>query len=288
MTDFAPVFVLHGGAGVLADRDYTPETHHMRKLAERARDQLAEGQSALDIVTEAVKALEASGLYVAGKGSSPNRAGRFELDAAIMDGQSRNAGAVSALEGYISPIEAARRVMSETPHVLLAGSGASHFAFEQGLEQVAHAMTYYTPAAAPDDRAIATGTVGAVALDAHGRLAAATSTGGTLNKVWGRVGDTPIIGSGTWADERAAISCTGQGEFFMRTNAAADVSARMRYAGADLSTAVSGALGDVATLGGEGGIIAVSNDGQISAQFNSPGMKRALVNGDGTIEVAVQ
>jgi L-asparaginase/beta-aspartyl-peptidase (threonine type) len=287
MSDIRPVFVLHGGAGVLADRDYDAEIAHMAECAAVARDALAGGASALDAVCEAVRALEESGLYVAGKGASPNRAGRYELDAAIMDGSTRNAGAVSALEGFISPVVAARRVMEETPHVLLAGAGAARFAEEQGLEPVVDAPAYYTPAAAPDTRAIPTGTVGAVALDTSGRLAAATSTGGTLNKVWGRVGDTPIVGSGTWADGRAAVSCTGQGEFFMRANAAADVSARMRYAGQTLDDAVDGALDDVAALGGEGGIIAVDASGRVCAKFNSPGMKRALVHADGRVETGV-
>lgn len=287
MTDMRPVFVLHGGAGVLARRSYDAELAHMTRLAEAARDALRGGASALDVICEAVRDMEASGLYVAGKGASPNKAGRYELDAAIMDGSTRNAGAVSALEGFISPITAARRVMDDTPHVLLAGAGAAHFAREQGLETVADAPGYYVPAAAPDTRAIPTGTVGAVALDASGRLAAATSTGGTLNKVWGRVGDTPIIGAGTWADGRAAVSCTGQGEYFMRANAAADVSARMRYAGETLESAVAGALDDVAALGGEGGVIAVDASGQVCARFNSPGMKRALVHADGRVEVKV-
>ena len=287
MTDMRPVFVLHGGAGMLAKRSYDAELAQMTRLAQAARDALRGGASALDVICEAVRGMEASGLYVAGKGASPNRAGRYELDAAIMDGSTRNAGAVSALEGFVSPVTAARRVMDETPHVLLAGAGAAHFAREQRLETVDDAPGYYVPAAAPDNRAIPTGTVGAVALDVSGRLAAATSTGGTLNKVWGRVGDTPIIGSGTWADGRAAVSCTGQGEFFMRANAAADVSARMRYAGETLDGAVAGTLEDVAALGGEGGMIAVDASGQVCARFNSPGMKRALVHADGRIEVAV-
>lgn len=280
-------FVLHGGAGVLAERSYDREIAHMEALAGAAKDALQAGGSALDAVCDAVRALETSGLYVAGKGASPNQAGRYELDASLMTGPGREAGAVAVLEGFVSPIHAARAVMEHTPHVLLAGAGAARFCLDQGLERVTAAPDYYTPAAAPDGRAIATGTVGAVALDQDGRLAAATSTGGTLNKVWGRVGDTPVIGAGSWADERCAVSCTGQGEYFLRANAAADVSARLRYAGADLEAAVAGALDDVKTLGGEGGIIAVDAAGAVSAQFNSPGMKRAIVHGDGRIEAGV-
>ncbi|MEO1038781.1 MAG: isoaspartyl peptidase/L-asparaginase [Pseudomonadota bacterium] len=282
-----PVLVLHGGAGVLAARSHAAELEHMGALAALGRERLTAGASALDVVVEIVRALEASGLYVAGKGSSPNAADRYELDAALMDGARREAGAVSALEGFLSPIDAARAVMERTPHVLLAGAGAAAFAREQGLARVEDPDRYYTPAAAPDDRPIPTGTVGCVALDGAGRLAAATSTGGTLKKRWGRVGDTPIIGAGTWADERVAVSCTGQGEFFMRANAAADVSARVKYARANLDTAVAGALDDVARFGGEGGLIAVDDEGHVTAQFNSPGMKRAILNRDGRIEVSV-
>jgi len=285
MTDtFRPALVLHGGAGVLAERSYDREIAHMAELARDGRQAMLDGASAVDAVVMTVRALEASGLYVAGKGSSPNRAGRYELDAAVMNGATREAGAVSALEGFLSPVDAARAVMEQTPHVLLAGSGAAAFAQEQGLAQVEDPHGYYIPAAAPDTRAIPTGTVGCAAIDASGRLAAATSTGGVLNKLWGRVGDTPIIGSGTWADERAAISCTGQGEYFMRANAAADVSARMRYAGADLAAACEGVLEDVAALGGEGGLIAVDSAGRLHACWNSPGMKRALAHGDGQVE----
>ena len=281
-------FILHGGAGVLAERSYDAEVEHMEALARSAKQALEAGGSAVDAVCAAVRAMEISGLYVAGKGASPNQAGRYELDASLMAGPGREAGAVAALEGFVSPIDAARAVMEHTPHVLLAGAGAARFCLDRGLERVEAAPDYYTPAAAPDSRAIPTGTVGAVALDQEGRLAAATSTGGTLNKVWGRVGDTPIIGSGSWADERCAVSCTGQGEFFMRANAAADVSARVRYAGETLDAAVAGALDDVKTLGGEGGIIAVGADGAVSARFNSPGMKRAIVHPDGRIEAAVR
>jgi len=290
MTRTSPVtaLILHGGAGVLADRSYDVEIAHLRNLAEEGRAALAAGADALDVVCDMVRAMEISGLYVAGKGSAPNRAGRYELDAAVMDGRARRAGAVSALEGFLSPVDAARAVMDHTPHVLLAGAGAAHFARERRLATVRDPDGYYMSAAAPDSRAIPTGTVGAVALDASGALAAATSTGGTLNKVWGRVGDTPIIGSGTWADERAAVSCTGQGEFFMRANAAADVSARVRYAGSDLDAAVQGALDDVGALGGEGGIIAVDASGAVSARYNSPGMKHAIVHADGRITASVK
>lgn len=280
--------VLHGGAGVLADKSYADEIEHLRTLAEQGRDRLNAGDSALDVAMVMVAAMEASGLYVAGKGTSPNAAGRYELDASLMDGPTRKAGAVSALEGFASPITVARAVMERTPHVLLAGEGAAAFARDEGLERIDDPDRYYTPAAVADDREIATGTVGCVALDGEGRLAAATSTGGTLRKRWGRVGDTPIIGSGTWADERVAVSCTGQGEMFMRANAAADVSARVRYAGASLEDAVRGALADVARLGGDGGIIAIDASGDVCAQYNSHGMKRAVVRPDGSIEAGVR
>jgi len=280
--------VLHGGAGVLAARSYDAEINHMRDLAAQGKAMLEAGNFALDVVTEIVRELEASGLYVAGKGSSPNKMGRFELDAAIMDGTTRNAGSVASLTGFISPIHAARAVLEHTPHVMLVGQGAESFAREQNLEHVDNANDYYTPAAAPDDREIPTGTVGCVALDMSGRLAAATSTGGTLNKMEGRVGDAPIIGSGTWADENVAISCTGQGEYFLRGATAKDVAARMSYGGEDLNQAARSALASVGELGGEGGLIAVDRNGNIVQPYNSPGMKRACVFSDGRITVDVK
>ena len=279
---------LHGGAGVLADRSYEAEIEHMRSLAETARAQLQSGVAALDVVTAVVAELEACGLYVAGKGASPNKTGRYELDAAIMDGSDQRAGSVAALTGFISPVHAARKVMEATPHVMLAGRGAEAFAGLHGLERVDSVNDYYVPAAAPDGREIATGTVGCVALDQAGRLAAATSTGGTLNKLEGRVGDTPIIGSGTWADGRVAVSCTGQGEYFLRTATAHDLAARLRYGKAALSDAAEAAIRDVAELGGEGGLIAVDAQGHIATPFNSPGMKRATISPDGEISVEVK
>tara|TARA_R110002096_G_scaffold275114_1_gene468853 strand:- start:741 stop:1613 length:873 start_codon:yes stop_codon:yes gene_type:complete len=287
MTTSPTALVLHGGAGVLARKSYDREIDHMRSLAERGKTQLRDGMPALDVVSDIIRALEASGLYVAGKGSSPNTEGRYELDAAIMDGPTRRAGAVAALEGFVSPIDAARMVMDETPHVLVAAEGAARLAARHGLKAVKDPDTYYKPAAVPDGRAIATGTVGCVALDTEGRLAAGTSTGGTLHKTPGRVGDCPLIGSGTWADVQVAVSCTGQGEYFIRSLAAGTVAARIRYLHESPDEAARYALKDVKRLGGDGGIIAVGADGRIAFPYNSQGMKYAAVFTDGHIEAGV-
>ena len=278
---------LHGGAGPVFGRDYSREEAHMAELLREGGKRLAAGVAALDVVEAMVAALEESGLHLAGKGAAPNTDGRYELDAAIMDGRTRNAGAVAALSGIISPIAAARIVMERTPHVLIAGEGAWALATEYGLPEVRDPDTYYQPV---EERCLlparAMGTVGAVVLDQYGDLAAATSTGGVKSKTPGRVGDTPLIGAGTWADERCAISCTGLGEYFIRAAAAADVSARIRYGGASLEDAVQGALDDVKHLGGEGGMIAVSADGTLIAGSNSGGLKRGLMDADGRFEVA--
>ena len=280
--------ILHGGAGARPERDYDREIVDMRTVVEAMKVRLEAGASALDVAVEATAMLEDSGLYVAGRGASPNLAGAYELDASLMDGSTRKAGAVAALTGFVSPVRAARAVMEATPHVMLAGRGADLFAMQQNLERVISVNDYYTPAASPDNRgALATGTVGCVALDTAGHLVAATSTGGTLNKMEGRIGDCPVIGSGTWADERVAISCTGQGEFFLRNATAKDVADRMNYGGMDLAAASAAAIADVGRLGGEGGLIAVDRDGNIAQPFNSPGMKRAVVHADGHITVDV-
>ncbi|PIW27946.1 MAG: isoaspartyl peptidase/L-asparaginase [Rhodobacterales bacterium CG15_BIG_FIL_POST_REV_8_21_14_020_59_13] len=288
MTSRPVAMVLHGGAGVLAQKTYEREITHMRGLTERGKAMLNKGHSALDVAEAIVYELEISGLYVAGKGSSPNTDDRFELDAAIMDGETRNAGAVAAMEGFVSPIRAARKVMDSTPHVMLAGWGANRMAEREGLEKVEDPANYYVPAAVPDGRAYATGTVGCVALDAAGRLAAATSTGGTLKKTPGRVGDSPLIGAGTWADQDVAISCTGQGEFFIRSLAAGTVAARMRYLHESPEEAAQWALKDVKRLGGDGGIIAVGRDGRVATPYNSEGMKCAVLHADGRITAGVQ
>ena len=223
---------LHGGAGARRGRDYAREIDHMRGLIEAGRDRLASGASAMDVVVETVCALEDSGLYVAGRGASPNASGVFELDAGLMDCSSGRAGAVAA---WVS--------------VQAAGEA-----------------------------------VGCVVRDMEGRLAAATSTGGVFNKLPGRVGDTPIIGAGVFADHNVAVSCTGQGEYFIRVAAAAQVAFRIRLAGQSVADAAQAVLDEIAGLGGDGGMICVDAAGQIAMPFASQGMKRAALHLDGRME----
>lgn len=278
---------LHGGAGPTRARTYEKEEAHMATVLEQGAALLAGGAPAFEVVVALVRALEESGLHIAGKGAAPNAAGHWELDAAVMDGWTRKAGAVAALQGFASPVDVARAVMEKTPHVLLAGEGAIAFAAAHGLARVDDPASYYTPAVARPVKPgeLAHGTVGAVAKDREGRLAAATSTGGLLGKMPGRIGDTPMIGAGTWADRRCAVSCTGQGELFIRANVAADVSARIMYARQSLHAAAAGALADMAALGGDGGLIAVDAEGEVATPFVSDGMKRGIAKADGTREV---
>ncbi len=282
-TDAPYVIALHGGAGVQPGRDYSRAEAHLGELAREIAGVLQEGLSALDAVERAVMAMEASGLYVAGRGSAPNTSGYVELDAAIMDGARHRAGAVCAVRDVVHPVAAARRVMDATDHVMLAGRGAMAFIAEQGLAVVEDPGAYYVMpdgveaadiAAASEGRA-AHGTVGAVALDRNGRLASATSTGGTFGKRPGRVGDTPLVGPGVWADGEVALSSTGVGEAFILSGGAGDAAARMRYGGADMETACDAMLDQVARHGGDGGIIALDRTGRLVQRWNSKGMKRA-------------
>ena len=288
MTTNKFAFALHGGAGAVSGRDCSVAEFHMRELSENARDRLASGARALDVVEYAVAEMETSGLYVAGRGSAPNTAGHVELDASIMDGPVSAAGAVASIRDVVNPVSVARRVMEATPHVMLAGSGALEFARQQGFEEVENPAKYYMLPIGVTEQDVdsqAHGTVGAVALDDNGELAAATSTGGTLGKLHGRVGDTPIIGAGTWADSEVAVSCTGIGEYFIRTGAALAVAYKVK-AGASLGQAIDEVLVDIKHLGGDGGIIAVSSGGEIEMRYNTDGMKRASVGSGSDLLVA--
>ncbi len=282
--------ILHGGAGARRERDYDAEVAHMRQVVEAMRERLAAGESALDVAVEAVAMLEDSGLYVAGRGASPNLAGAYELDASLMDGSDRRAGAVAALQGFRNPIRAARAVMDRTPHVMLAGEGAALFAHDQGLEPIGDEAAWFTHAGKGEDNhppgTLSHGTVGCCVLDSAGRLAAATSTAGVFGKMPGRVGDTPIPAAGTWADDGVAVSCTGQGEYFIRVAAAAQTGWRVR-AGQSLLEATQGVIDEIGRMGGDGGMIALDRHGDLAAPFNSQGMKRAWLTADGEVGVQV-
>ena len=285
-----PALILHGGAGARRERDYTREIAHMGEVVAAMKARLDAGAPALDVAVEATVLLEDSGLYVAGRGASPNLAGAYELDASLMDGSTRKAGAVAALQGFRNPVVVARAVMDRTPHVMLTGEGASLFALDQGLEPIADEEAWFTRAGQGEDNhppgTLAHGTVGCCVLDRDGRLAAATSTAGVFGKMPGRVGDTPIPGAGSWADGRVAVSGTGQGEYFIRVAACAQVSWRVG-AGQTLAEAGRAVIEEIGNMGGDGGLIALDRDGNITAPFNSQGMKRAWLTPDGEIGVEV-
>jgi L-asparaginase / beta-aspartyl-peptidase len=303
------VIALHGGAGTLTRAELTRRGERRYRVALeaalRAGDAvLRRGGSALDAAAAAVVMMEDDPLFNAGRGAVYNAAGRHELDAAIMDGATLRAGAVCAVRRTKNPILAARAVMESTPHVMLAAAGADRFAREHGLPIVAPGYfgTTRRHAALRRERrrqrgqlarsgateADRHGTVGAVALDARGNLAAATSTGGYTNKREGRVGDTPIIGAGTYADNAAcAVSGTGTGEYFMRALLAHDVAARMRYLGEPLAQAAARALARVTALGGTGGLIALDGSGRLAMPFTTEGMYRGYVRGEGRPVVAI-
>ncbi|MES2035021.1 MAG: isoaspartyl peptidase/L-asparaginase [Pseudomonadota bacterium] len=279
--------VVHGGAGSQRGRDYSREILHMRELVEAGRDRLLAGALALDVAVETTQALEASGLYVAGRGASPNTVGQYELDACLMDGATGRAGSVAALQGYESPIAVARAIMDWTPHVMLAGEGAARFAANNDMTPIVDPDRWFTRAGQGEANhppgALAHGTVGCVVRDAEGRLAACTSTGGVFGKLPGRVGDSPLIGAGGWADDTVAVSCTGQGEYFIRIAAAVQLAHRMKFAGESVAAAADAVLAQVRALGGDGGLIAIDKDGNVAMPFVSAGMKRAALMADGSI-----
>ena len=282
-------FALHGGAGAVAGRNYESVEEHLLKLTQECEALLLDGRSSLDVVEFAVKELESSGMYVAGRGSAPNTAGYVELDASIMHGPSREAGAVAALPGFESPIQIARGVMEKTPHVLLAGSGARAFARDKAYAEVSDPDSYYMiPVGVTKDElkdSNAHGTVGAVALDRSGELSAATSTGGTFGKLEGRIGDTPLIGPGTWADDDIAISCTGTGEHIIRAGGAVSIACAFR-SGVALDEAINDMLDEVKRLGGDAGVIAVTRQSALATLYNSDGMKRASASSQQALRVA--
>ncbi len=275
--------VLHAGAGAKAGFDYAEVDEHLASLTLKGEAMLKSGGPALDVVDIMVTEMEASGYYVAGRGSAPNRVGQVELDASIMEGHTQEAGAVCAIKDAVNPISVAKSVLQKTPYVTLAGSGAENYARVEGFAFVEDPKNYYKiPIGCTEDELnseeMLHGTVGACALDTYGNLASATSTGGVFGKPEGRVGDTPMIGLGTWADGDVAISCTGTGEFFVRSGGALLVANSFKLSGDSLEEACWRMLDEVKRLGGDGGLIAISKSGEIVTAYNSDGMKRAFVS----------
>ena len=294
------VIAIHGGAGAITRSQLSQEQElryiqALSDIVETGQRMLEDGRSALDVVTEAVRLLEECPLFNAGIGAVYTRDETHELDACVMDGNTLNAGAVAGVSHLRNPILAARLVMEHSPHVMMIGEGAENFAIAQGMERVS-ADIFSTPeryaqllaartagetvldhSASPLDENNKMGTVGAVALDMFGNLAAATSTGGMTNKLPGRVGDSPLVGAGCYANNASvAVSCTGTGEVFIRALAAYDIAALMDYGGLSLSEACERVVMEkLPALGGSGGLIAIDHEGNVALPFNSEGMYRA-------------
>ncbi len=298
--------VIHGGAGSLSADEMADDREEAYRSALRAALQegnavLRDGGSALEAVQAAITTMEADTLFNAARGAVRTSEGTVELDAAIMDGATRNAGALTGVQTVKHPIRLAWAIMEDSYHVMFAQEGAEAFAEQQGLELVENeyfitdarrsgsgegTMPADPPEAqGPDEKY---GTVGAVALDAEGNLAAGTSTGGISNKEFGRVGDSPIVGAGTYAHNAScAVSATGQGEFFIRGVAAHSVASRMRFGDRPLGEAAQRTIDEIEELGGVGGVIALDRDGNIATPFSTGGMFRAYVDPDGTTSVRI-
>ena len=290
--------VIHGGAGVIKQANITPATEQEIRAgldcALAAGSEVLAGEgSALDAVEAAVRVLEDDPIFNAGRGSVFTHDGKIELDASIMDGRSRAAGAVTGVTRTRNPISLARAVMEQSDHVFLSADGADEFSRLHGLEQVPR--DYFetedrrrqldvvkSGAASALEIEYTFGTVGAVALDNQGHVAAATSTGGMTGKRWGRIGDSPIIGAGTYADDRGgAVSGTGWGEYFIRVGVAHEICARMRMDGADPQRAADDVMAEVKALGGDGGVILVTPKGEMVYSFNTVGMYRGMADAHG-------
>ncbi|WP_299333313.1 isoaspartyl peptidase/L-asparaginase family protein [uncultured Psychroserpens sp.] len=308
--------IIHGGAGTILRKNMTPEREaaYKAKLEEAIRvgyDILEKGGSSLDAVQKTINVMEDSPLFNAGKGAVFTNAETNELDASIMDGNTLNAGASAGTTTVRNPIDLARVIMEKSPHVMMAGSGAETYAKEQGLTIVEPSYFYTENRFKSLERVKASeakkendaktafydadiknakfGTVGCAALDKNGNLAAGTSTGGMTNKRYGRVGDAPIIGAGTYANNNScAVSSTGWGEYFIRAMVAHDISALMQYKGLSLKEAAQEVIQKkVPELGGNGGIVAVDKNGNMVAEFNTAGMYRATMNDKGELEIGI-
>ncbi|GAA3900196.1 isoaspartyl peptidase/L-asparaginase [Sphingomonas limnosediminicola] len=296
MTERKWRLVVHGGAGSMRPGLLDPA---QEKCAREGLDRalavgsavLDGGGSSIDAVEAAVRVLEEDPCFNAGRGSVLTADGCIELDAAIMDGRDRRAGAVAGLRTTRAPISLARLLLKEGPHVFLSGKGADRFAQEHGLEQVANSWFEIPERRRQLDELLASdgfddevkyGTVGAVGVDLDGHVAVATSTGGLTAKRWGRVGDSPLIGAGTYADDRsAAVSATGSGEYFIRSVAAHQLSERVRIGGQSLQSALDATLADIRSLGGKGGLIAVGPNGEAAWGFTTPAMYRGMADASG-------
>jgi L-asparaginase / beta-aspartyl-peptidase len=292
---------IHGGAGTILRKNMSPELElEYEKTLEKAiragHDVLKNGGTSLEAVQKAIMVMEDSPLFNAGKGAVFTNEGKNELDASIMDGKTLKAGAVAGVTVVKNPILLAYAIMDKSPHVMLTNQGAEKFAKEQGLE-IVDPSYFYTEKAfkalekvknREKEKDSKFGTVGCVALDKYGNLAAGTSTGGMTNKRWNRVGDSPIIGAGTYANNKTcAVSSTGWGEFFIRSVVAYDISALVEYKKIKIDQATKEVIGKVANLGGDGGVIAIDKKGNISFEFNTAGMYRASIDKQGKLYIGM-